>query len=769
MAYTKKITDNVFEIDVLGSDDKALAMINQEMSLGLSLSEMKEVKKYFEKLGRNPSDIEIQAVAQAWSEHSCYKSSRYFLRKYFSDTDTDYVLAKEDAGVVSVDDEYAYALRIESHNHPSAIEPYGGAATGIGGIVRDVLSMGAKPVALIDPLFFAPLHFNKQLPEGIRHPKYLFSGVVSGIRDYGNRIGVPTVSGSVTFHEGYLSNCLVNVGCIGVLKKSNLTLSRVNCEGTFLVMVGGRTGRDGIHGVNFASVNLNENSEKESRGAVQLGDPIMKEPLIHTCLECVEKGLLEGMKDLGGGGLSSVVGEIVLAGGLGAEVDLEKVKLKESDMSPWEIWVSESQERMMLAVLPENIDKVMEIFRRFDVEATVIGKSIRERVVRVKYHGKIIMDMDIEFFSTGPEYQRPSKSVESDVSMPDMDKMAETLDIRKIFEEVIAHPNVSSREWVIHQYDYEVQGNTVIKPMSGKLPDAGPSDATIISPFEGSYKGLAIATASIPSQMVIDPYNGSKNTVARAFSSILASGAIPHAISDCLNFGNPEKPEKMWEFEQAVKGIGEILKVSGIPVPSGNVSFYNESHHGSVPPTPVILATGLIDDYRRAVSTDIKKEGTNLYLIGKIDERLGGSVFSEIVKEKMPVPEIPKHINIKEMFRVFEKANKEGIILSAHDISSGGMTAALSEMLIGGHIGADIDISNSGINPFAFLFSETPFTWIVESSDDRIMDMFSSYGVIRLGTTGGDGLKINTGKETLQMKVADLSRLWRSYIEDMMG
>ncbi|VUT24184.1 MAG: phosphoribosylformylglycinamidine synthase II [Candidatus Methanolliviera sp. GoM_asphalt] len=375
--------DLVSEVDLIDSDDDYLRRISEEMGLGLSVDELRIIEDYFKERGRNPTDIELQSLAQAWSEHCCYKSSKTLLKRYilidafenvpFSSLQIkdlqppQNILMGEDAGILEFNDEYAYAVAFESHNHPSNIEPYGGAATGIGGIVRDVVCMGATPVALVDPLFFDPL-------KGIKS-KFLLNGVVSGISDYGNRIGVPTVSGMVYFDEDYVSNCLVNVGCVGIVKKSEIIRSRAK-EGDLFILVGGRTGRDGIHGVTFASAELSEKSE-EDRGAVQLGDPITKEPLIHACLEANERGLLDGMKDLGGGGLSCVIGEMALAGGCGAEIELENVPLKEEGLKPWEILVSESQERMMLSVDPKNLREVFCIFEGWDLLATVIGRATK--------------------------------------------------------------------------------------------------------------------------------------------------------------------------------------------------------------------------------------------------------------------------------------------------------------------------------------------------------------------------------------------------------
>ncbi|MDD1766994.1 MAG: phosphoribosylformylglycinamidine synthase subunit PurL, partial [Methanomassiliicoccales archaeon] len=488
----RSVSFELSDIDLSKAEDKDMFDISASMGLNLSLSEMKEIARYFSKKGRPPTDVELQSIAQAWSEHCCYKSSKVFLRENIFNIKHPDVLAKGDAGVMAFDDEYAYALRIESHNHPSAIEPYGGAATGIGGIIRDVLCMGAQPVALIDPLFFGPLDYDGEIPAGTKHPKYLLGGVVGGIRDYGNRLGIPTVSGGVFFDDGYIGNCIVNVGCVGIVKRSQLLRNAVGGPGDVLILAGGRTGRDGIHGVTFASAELDESSEEGSRGAVQLGDPIMKEPLIHACLEVTSKGLINGMKDLGGGGLSCVVGEIALAGGCGAEVRLDKVPLKETGLAPWEIWVSESQERMMLAASKKNVRRILEIFDLWDVPATIIGEVIADRIVRLQFEGVQVFEMDLDFLTKGPEYCRPTKvekpSTTAKSIPPKLPK-----DLNTVLLALLSDPNIASKEWVIKQYDHEVRGGTVIKPLQGKIGSRTHGDASVIKPLRNSYRGLAIS------------------------------------------------------------------------------------------------------------------------------------------------------------------------------------------------------------------------------------------------------------------------------------
>jgi phosphoribosylformylglycinamidine synthase II len=451
----------VFDVDLTGASDAELLEISQTMGIGLDAAEMRVVQEHFQKLGRAPRDIELEALGQAWSEHCCYKSSKPVLKRHVYGIHEDRLIAREDAGVMHFDGEWDYVAKIESHNHPSAIEPYGGAATGIGGVVRDVVCMGAQPIALVDPLFFGPLDtpYDK-LPPGTKHPKYLFGGVVAGIRDYGNRIGIPTVAGLIHFHPKFLTNNLVNVGCIGIMKREHLIHSRVGNVGDVYILLGGKTGRDGIHGVTFASDDLKEDAEETSRSAVQLGDPITKEPLIHASLELNERKLLTGMKDLGGGGLSCVCGEMALDAGLGADINLDKVHLKAADMKPWEIWVSESQERMMVTVLPKDVDKVLAIANKWDVEARVIGTAIPEKKVVVRWGGAPVFEMDSEFLYGGPVYNRPMDVVEV---QPRTTKRPEARsDYSKVLLQMLGHENLGSRESVIRQYDHEVRARTVI-------------------------------------------------------------------------------------------------------------------------------------------------------------------------------------------------------------------------------------------------------------------------------------------------------------------
>ncbi|MBR6870518.1 MAG: phosphoribosylformylglycinamidine synthase subunit PurL, partial [Candidatus Methanomethylophilaceae archaeon] len=450
----------LYDVDILSATDEQLKQISADMSLALSLEEMKTVRDYFKKDGRNPTDVELQSLGQAWSEHCCYKSSKPILKEFVFGIDRDDVLSRGDAGVMVFDDDYGYALRIESHNHPSAIEPYGGAATGIGGILRDVVCMGAQPIGLADPLCFGPIDHKGDLPPGTKHPRYLVNGVVSGIRDYGNRVGIPTITGGFFFDEKYTGNCLVNVACLGIVKRKDLAKNYAGGPGEVMILIGGRTGRDGIHGVNFASADLTATSDEDSRGAVQLGDPITKEPVMHACFEINAKHLITGMKDLGGGGLSCVVGEMALDAGCGADVDLEKVPLKESGLAPWEIWVSESQERMMCTCKPENVQAVLEIFEMWDVLATPIARTTDLKRTRLFWNGEPIFDMDLEFLTGGPVYNRPYTLPE--VSTRAAEKFPKLPSDDKVILSLLSDLNIASKEWAIRQYDHEVRAGTAI-------------------------------------------------------------------------------------------------------------------------------------------------------------------------------------------------------------------------------------------------------------------------------------------------------------------
>ena len=777
----KEGLDSVFKIDIFSASDDELKEISDQLGLALSLDELKNIKNYFAKKKRIPTDIELQALGQAWSEHCCYKSSKIPLKKYIYGISENRIVAREDAGVIEFDDEYYYCAALESHNHPSAIEPYGGAATGVGGIVRDIVCMGAQPIAYIDPLFFGPLDFSfKQIPKGAKHPRFLFKGVVDGIRDYGNRIGIPTLAGQVYFHEGYTGNCLVNVGCIGILKKEELIHSRAKAPGNIYIYVGGKTGRDGIHGVTFASAELTDESEESSRSAVQVGDPITKEPLIHATLECNKKGLLEGLKDFGGGGLSCVSGELAYSAGFGAEIHIDKIPLKEEGLAPWEIWISESQERMMFLVKPENVEKVLHICKQWDVIAVEVGKVIKDKIVRVFYKNKKILEMDLEFLTGGPVYDqciRPFKVkkidrnslIEPNFSMPDLNNM---------LTKILSSHNVASKEWVVRQYDHEVRGNTVIKPLQGKINRETHGDATVVKPLEHSFRGLAVTADVNPRFMERDPYYGACAAVDEVCRNLVSVGSWPDSLLDCLNFGNPEKPERMGEFYEACRGLGEMARKLNLPFVSGNVSFYNESLKSAVPPTPELVGVGIVEDIRKCITTDLKKEGNNLYLVGKQTEyELNGSEYYKALDvDGGTVPRTNVDLLANCMKGVFSVIENE-YVASCHDVSEGGIGICLAEMAIGGEIGvrADISMVNDVLRSDIKLFSESTTRWIIEVKNGLEKDFEKTLKIhktphFKIGKTGGVKLHISDNNSVIiDQPLKNIDCAWRDSIWKTMG
>ncbi len=712
--YNRRL-ENVFEVRVLEASDRELERISKNRLLGLSLGEMKKIRARFKKEGRNPTDVELEAFAQSWSEHCCYKTSKPMLKKtIFNIKSNDVICAiSEDAAVVEFEGDYAYVVKIESHNHPSALDPYGGAATGIGGILRDVVCMGAQPIALVDPLFFGPLGFpEKKLPAGTKHPSYLLHGVVAGIADYGNRVGIPTVAGMIAFDESYVGNCLVNVGCVGIVNKKNIIHSRVGGVGDVYIMAGGKTGRDGIHGVTFASAELSDKSEEESRPAVQLGYAIMKEPLMHACLEANEKGLLTGMKDFGGGGLSCVASEMAYAAKLGATINLEKVLLKEPNLAPWEIWVSESQERMMVSVRPENVSMVLEVFDFWDVPAVVVGDVDDSGRIKATYNGVEVLNLELEFLISGVCYNRPyillkKTEFESKFRMPPLEKTCVKL---------AGSENIGSRESVIRRYDHEVRANTIIKPMHGVINKQSHGDAAVLKPLEDSFKGIALTADVNPTLCKADAYWGSASAVDEVVRNMTAVNARAHTIVDCLNFGNPEKPERLGEFKIACDGLYFAASAFGIPFVSGNVSLYNESTLGPVAPTPTLLCVGIADDVRKCVTSDLKTDGNIIYMIGETRAELRGSQYYGLMGLKTGfVPKVNPN-ETKKNAETLRAAMDRRLVRSCHDLSEGGLFASVLEMCLGGDLGVELDLSDFAVKlrVDAKLFSESNGRWLVE-------------------------------------------------------
>jgi phosphoribosylformylglycinamidine synthase len=750
-------------VQLLDADRKKLEQISLDMSLGLSTEEMSMLQNYFLNLGRNPTDVEMQAMAQAWSEHCCYKSSKFYLKKYFSGLEKhDAMLAMEDdAGVVSFDDDYAYVVKMESHNHPSALEPYGGAATGVGGILRDILCMGAQPVGLLDSIYFGEVWNNSIKGKGL-HPRFVLNNVVGGIRDYGNRVGIPNIAGSVEFDKCFNNSPLVNAGCIGIVRKDKISRSLISKVGDLLLLVGGRTGRDGIHGVNFASAILTEGSE-EKKSVVQLGNPIIKEPLIHAVLEANEDGLIDGMKDLGGGGLSSSVGEICLAGGVSAIVQLDKVLLKEEGMKPWEIWVSESQERMLLAISPENLEKISKIFHNWDIEFSIIGEVVSGTSLVLNYEKEKVLDLDLNFLTSGPVYCRnyelPKKEMLEYVIPP------EDLDLKVFLQKFLGAPSNCTRQNILRQYDHTVRGDTVIRPLTGMTNGETHSDASVIKPLEHSMKGLAVTAGSRYDMVAVDPMSGTFGTMTEAYLNVLVTGAKPSSVVDCLNMGNPEEPKIMGQLIQVLESMSEFCTKMELPVVAGNVSLYNQYSGSNIKPVPNIMMVGVMDDVSKAISADFKETGNHIFIIGRESSSLGGSQylkFRNIDSNTAPWFDMDELKQISEKYR---EAYSRELILSAHDVSNGGLIQTLLEMSFGFNKGFHIDLSDiSDARTLEKIFSEGGERIVVEvkpENREEFIKVFDEVKITEIGkTTSGEINVIDRNITILEGEIKEFKEPW---------
>ncbi len=756
-------TEKVYHVDLEGD----LTKVVENLGLGLLPDEIEKVRKHFLEENRKPTDVELQAIDQAWSEHCCYKSSKSILKEtVFGFESSKKVIAREDAGIMEFNSEHYYVVGLESHNHPSALDPYGGSATGIGGILRDVVCMGAQPVALVDSLFFGDLDLPREkLADGVKHPRYLMGGVVAGIRDYGNRVGIPTIAGQVSFHPQYTDNPLVIVGCVGMVRKEMMIHSRAGAVGDVYILAGGRTGRDGIHGVTFASRDLDTGSVDDI-GAVQLGDPITKEPLMHLCLELNEMKLLTGMKDLGGGGLSCVVGELALDGGFGARVNLEKVPLKVENMAPWEIWVSESQERMMFTVKPEDVDRVLARSKAWDVEAIPIGKVITEKRNIVRFNGVEILNLDLEFTTGGPVYNRPYNLPDYDTG-PAAPLPEYPADLGKTILDLVSQPEVASKDWVIRQYDHEVRGKTALKPIQGPIGKDVPGDSSVLKPVDDSWKGLALTTDVNPYLMEANPYHGTRSAVEEVCRNLAAVGARIDSLADCLCFGNPRKPDIMGQFRASCEALKDAAMAVDVPYVSGNVSLYNETADGAIPPTPVLMGVGLVEDIRNCTTSDMKRDGS-IWLIGKTKEEMGASLYYRSIGKDCPnVPKTDFDSFIPRMEQLIQ-AIEQGEVVACHDISTGGIAVAVIEMCMSG-VGANIGLGED-MRADVELFSESNGRWIVQVANGKEKGFARRFDyATRIGEVGKNIAFSKDNDVIAEFEIDELRSAWTRPVWDRLA
>ncbi|OQP20813.1 phosphoribosylformylglycinamidine synthase II [Bacillus stratosphericus] len=701
-------------------------------------------------IGRLPNYTETGIFSVMWSEHCSYKNSKPVLSKF--PTKGEHVLQGpgEGAGIVDIGDNQAVVFKIESHNHPSAIEPYQGAATGVGGIIRDVFSMGARPIAVLNSLRFGELTSPRV--------KYLFEEVVAGIAGYGNCIGIPTVGGEVHFDQSYEGNPLVNAMCVGLINHEDIKKGQAKGVGNTVMYVGAKTGRDGIHGATFASEEFSDESE-EKRSAVQVGDPFMEKLLLEACLEVIKNDALVGIQDMGAAGLTSSSAEMASKAGSGIEMNLDLIPQRETGMSAYEMMLSESQERMLLVIEKGREQEIIDIFEKYDLEAVSVGHVTDDKMLRLLHQGEVVCELPVDALAEeAPVYHKPSSEpayyrefLETKVEAPAITDAADTL------KQLLKQPTIASKEWIYDQYDYMVRTNTVVAPGS----DAG------VLRIRGTKKALAMTTDCNARYLYLDPEVGGKIAVAEAARNIVCSGARPLAVTDNLNFGNPEKPEIFWQIEKSADGISEACRTLSTPVIGGNVSLYNESNGTAIYPTPVIGMVGLIEDTAHITTQSFQQAGDVIFVIGETKEEFAGSELQKMTEGRIygKAPEIDLDVELARQEALLA-AIQNGLVQSAHDVSEGGLGVALAESTFGTDgLGADIQID---LNSAASLFSESQSRFVVTVKlENREAFAAAVQDAKEVGTVTNDGVftvKNQEGQQWIHAAVNELERAWKGAI-----
>ncbi len=728
--------------------------------LGLKEDEYLRIREI---LGRRPTGAELAMYSVMWSEHCSYKSSKVHLRKFAevpAETPAGKLLAGigENAGVIDIGQGYAVTFKVESHNHPSYVEPYQGAATGVGGIVRDILAMGARPIGVMDPLRFGPL----DAPDTAR----VLPGVVAGVGGYGNCLGLPNIGGEVVFDQSYLGNPLVNALCIGVLRHEDLHLAKATGVGNKAILYGAATGGDGIGGASILASETFDDTKPSKRPAVQVGDPFMEKLLIECTLELFAAKLITGIQDFGAAGISCATSELAAAGDGGMHVDLDLVPLRDSTLSPEEILMSESQERMMAIVEPDDVEAFLAICRKWDVQATVIGEVTDGDRLIIDWHGETIVDVDPKTVAhEGPVYERP-------LARPDwldavqasgvdgLSRPASGPELADTLLRLVGSPNLCDKSWVTDQYDRYVRGNSVL---------AQPEDSGMLRIDDASGLGVALATDCNGRFAYLNPRRGAQLALAEAYRNVAVSGAQPVAITDCLNFGSPEDPAVMWQFSEAIEGLIEGCLELGTPVTGGNVSFYNQTGDTAILPTPVVGVLGVIDDVTARTPVGFapsgEVDGAEIWLLGETRDEFAGSVWADVVHGHLggqpPALDLDHE---KRLAGLLVRAARRGLLSSAHDLSEGGLAQALVESALRYGVGASVSLGDD--DPFVALFSESTGRVLVSLSSanaPELIDLVTEAGIPfrRLGTTGGDSLEVE-GQFTLSLD--EIRTVWQAPI-----
>ena len=711
-----------------GTPDKA----QPYRDLGVKDDEYQRIREI---LGRRPTSSELAMYSVMWSEHCSYKSSKVHLRQFGDkkpQTDKLLVGIGENAGVVDIGQGWAVTFKVESHNHPSYVEPYQGAATGVGGIVRDIISMGARPIAVMDPLRFGPLH----APDTRR----VLPGVIAGVGGYGNCLGLPNIGGEVVFDPTYIGNPLVNALCVGTMKHEDLHLAKASGIGNRVILYGATTGGDGIGGVSVLASETFDADGPAKRPSVQVGDPFMEKLLIECTLEVLHAGLVEGIQDLGGAGISCATSELASNGEGGMHVWLDRVPLRDASLSPEEILMSESQERMCAIVPPGNVEQFMAICKKWDVIATDIGVVTDTGRLVIEWHGETIVDVPPRTVAhDGPVYERPyhrpawQDSLQADSSNR-LARPRTAAELRDTVLRMTGAPNLASKSWVTSQYDRYVLGNTVL---------AQPEDSGMVRVDEETGLGVALSTDCNGRVAKLDPYVGAKFALAEAYRNVAVTGAVPLAVTNCLNFGSPEDPEVMWQFAEAVRGLADGCLELGTPVTGGNVSFYNQTGDVAILPTPVVGVLGVIDDVERRTPMSWTDDGDLIYVLGETREEFGGSEWAHEVHGHLgglpPVVDLAKE---RELAEIMVAGSRDGLVAAAHDVSDGGIMHTLVEMALRSNIGARIWVPTE-LDPFVFAYSESTARAVVvlpRSEELRFVEMCTArgYAITRIGVVDSE-------------------------------
>jgi phosphoribosylformylglycinamidine synthase II len=782
------------ETPIRGLDDTALMVLSKQGQLYLSLDEMRTIRDHFVDQGREPTDAELETIAQTWSEHCSHKTLRGRVEfegevidnllkttifKATTDLNLDWLVSvfSDNAGVVRFDDEFDVCFKVETHNHPSAIDPYGGSNTGLGGVIRDAIGtgLGSKPICNTDVFCVAPPDYPADLlPTGVLHPRRVLKGVVAGVRDYGNRMGIPTVNGALVVDPGYLANPLVFCGTIGVIPRGMSTKS-VH-PGDRIVALGGRTGRDGIHGATFSSAELTGESESLSGGAVQIGNAITEKMVLDVIIQARDRGLFRGITDCGAGGFSSAVGE--MGAETGAVVDLENAPLKYEGLSYTEIWISEAQERMVLAVPPENWAELKALCDQEQVEATDLGEFVDTGRLVLRYRGAVVGDLSMHFLHEG----RP-KVVRKASFTPPPEQPAELVDKPDFTPDlltILGLWDVASKEWIVRQYDHEVQARTVVRPLVGVLDD-GPGDASVILPVRGSTRGLAISCGINPRYGRIDPYAMAACVIDEAIRNCVAVGADPERIAILDNFcwGNCERPETLGALVLAAQACHDLALAYGTPFISGKDSLNNEyTHDGqslAIPPTLLISAMGQVPDVRKCITMDLKEPGNIVFLAGMTRLELGGShwMISQ-GRDQGRAPQVDPTLG-KALFLTIHEAIQRGLLRCCHDLSEGGLAVALAEIALAGGLGLDASLrdvpcDDESAHDVALLFSESPSRFLLEVKPEHVRELVDLFGELPIGrigeVTGTESPRLVVrglgGDPAIDASLSDLKSAWQA-------